>query len=134
MTNSTTATNSTLESDLEIHKHFSIEWWRIVVIIIMLIISGLFAGLNLGVNGLDIEALELMKQGPNYTDQEIKEAKYAEKLLPLRKRGNLLLCTILIGNIVINTGISILLEDKVTGYIALIVSTLLITVISEIIP
>ena len=100
----------------------------------MLIISGLFAGLNLGVNGLDIETLELMKQGPNYTDQEIKEAKYAEKLLPLRKRGNLLLCTILIGNIVINTGISILLEDKVTGYIALIVSTLLITVISEIIP
>ena len=133
MINSTNTTNTTL-ANIPDHKKFHIEWWRITAVVVMLFVSGLFAGLNLGVNGLDPKTLELMIQGPFENEQEEKEAKYAKKILPLRKRGNLLLCTILIGNIVINTGISILIESVFTGYIALIVSSLLITIISEIIP
>ena len=36
-----------------------IEWWRIVIMIGLCILSGLFSGLNLGLLGLDIRSLEV---------------------------------------------------------------------------
>ena len=96
--------------------------------------SGLFSGLNLGLLGLDVKNLELLTKGPFNSEQEAKDAKYAEKILPLRRRGNLLLCTILLGNVTVNSGLSILMGDLTSGTMGLILSTAIITIFGEIIP
>ena len=36
------------------------EWWKWVAIVVLIILSGCFSGLNLGVLGLDLKDLELM--------------------------------------------------------------------------
>jgi hypothetical protein len=42
----------------------TIEWWKIVICAVLGILSGLFAGLNLGVMSLDTKYLELLTMGP----------------------------------------------------------------------
>ena len=41
-----------------------------------------------------------------------KERKNAEKIMPLRKRGNLLLCTLLLGNTLVNAAIAVRLRVR----------------------
>jgi metal transporter CNNM len=58
----------------------------------------------------------------------------AKKIYPLRRKGNLLLVTLLLGNVAVNAAISILLGSISSGLVAGIVSTALITLFGEIIP
>lgn len=60
--------------------------------------------------------------------------KDAKKIYPLRKNGNLLLCTILLGNVAVNAAIAIFLSSLTTGLIGGIISTGLIVLFGEIIP
>ena len=96
--------------------------------------SGMFSGLNLGLLGLDVKQLELLTKGPFENDEEEKDAEYAKKILPIRRRGNFLLCTILLGNVTVNSALSILMGDLTSGVTGLIVSTAIITIFGEIIP
>lgn len=104
-------------------------WFSIIIYFILLFHSSLFSGLNLGLMSLDISELEiLMKIGtPN-------EQKYAAKIYPLRKRGNFLLCSILLGNVLVNTVSTLILGDMVSGIYAALGSTFLIVIFGEIIP
>ena len=111
-----------------------VEWWRWCLILALIVLSGCFSGLNLGVLGLDTKDLELMTQGPYETKDEEKEGTLARKLLPLRRRGNLLLCAILLGNVMVNSILSILMADIAGGVIAVVTSTALIVVFGEIVP
>mgnify|MGYP002877989704 CR=1 FL=1 len=43
------------------------------------------------------------------------ERIWAQKILPLRDRGNLLLCTLLLGNTLVNALIAVLLADARTA-------------------
>ena len=61
------------------------EWWRWIVILGLIILSGCFSGLNLGVLGLDVKELELMTEEPYDSKEEEIEGKLARKLLPLRR-------------------------------------------------
>ena len=91
----------------------------------LVILSGIFSGLTLGYFSLDLAGLE---RKVNMGDI------HAEKVYPIRKRGNLLLCTLLLGNVAVNSAMAVFLSSIATGLVAGLVSTGLIVVFGEIIP
>lgn len=110
--------------------HFMPVWTMIIVLTLLLCLSGTFSGLNLGLMSLDKTELEIMiKSGTP------KEKEYAKVIKPIRKNGNFLLCSILIGNVLINNTMAILLDDLTgSGLIAIVGSTVSIFIVGEIIP
>jgi len=97
----------------------------VFIILGLLLLSGLFSGLNLGFMSLGKEDLERKIKGGD------RRAKIVYKL---RKNGNLLLCTILIGNVLVNNTLAIYMGEMFTGTFAIIVATALIVIFGEIIP
>ncbi|CAL1537272.1 unnamed protein product [Lymnaea stagnalis] len=63
-----------------------------------------------------------------------KEKAWAKRIGPLRKRGNLLLCTLLLGNVMVNSTFTILFDNMTNGLTAVISSTIGIVVFGEIMP
>eukprot|EP00316_Scyphosphaera_apsteinii_P000238 CAMPEP_0119313998 /NCGR_PEP_ID=MMETSP1333-20130426/31204_1 /TAXON_ID=418940 /ORGANISM="Scyphosphaera apsteinii, Strain RCC1455" /LENGTH=591 /DNA_ID=CAMNT_0007319007 /DNA_START=301 /DNA_END=2076 /DNA_ORIENTATION=- len=58
----------------------------------------------------------------------------AQRILPVRKRGNLLLCTLLMGNAVVNAFLSILTASMTSGFVGAALSTGFILIFGEILP
>jgi metal transporter CNNM len=59
---------------------------------------------------------------------------YAKRVLPLRKRGNFLLCSIVLANVLVNSLGTVLLDSLVHGLFAVIGATIMIVLMGEIIP
>ena len=83
----------------------------------------------LGLLSLDTTNLEVLQEAG---DEE--EQKYAKVISPLRKSGNLLLCTLLLGNTLVNTMLSILLASRLNSWQGFVASTFLILIFGEILP
>ncbi len=94
-------------------------------IVLLLSLSAIFSGLTLGYFSLSKHDLERKMKIGNLN---------AEKVYKLRKNGNLLLSTLLIGNVAVNSSISIILGSIQSGVVAGIISTIIIVVFGEIIP
>jgi len=94
----------------------------------LLCMSGLFSGLTLGLLGLDPLSLKIVANG------DTENAEYAKKIMPIRKEGNLLLCTLLLGNVAVNSALAILLANFTGGIEGFILSTSFIVIFGEIIP
>lgn len=96
-----------------------------IIATVLVLFSGLFSGLTLGLLSLDVQSLK-------------RRAKRGEReaalILPIRRRGNLLLTTLLLGNVAVNTTLSIFLGSIASGIVAGITATALIVVFGEIIP
>lgn len=92
---------------------------------ILVAMSGLFSGLNLGLLSLRTSDL---KRKADLGDPD------ARRVLPIRERGNQLLTTLLLGNVAVNAAISIFLADISSGLVGGIVSTILIVIFGEIVP
>lgn len=97
----------------------------ILLIIFLLLLSATFSGLTIGMFSLSPSSLERKCKIGN---------KQAERVLSVRKKGNLLLSTLLMSNAAINSIISILLGDALTGIMAGIVATILIFLFGEVLP
>jgi len=96
--------------------------------VVLLFMSGLFSGLTLGLLGLDPTSLKIVAKG------DTENAKYAQDVMPIRAKGNMLLCTLLLGNVAVNSALSILLAKFAGGLIGFVLSTAFIVIFGEIIP
>ena len=91
---------------------------RIIAAVFLLCLSGLFSGLNLGLMSLDLTSLRILIE----TGSE-EEKGYAQQIEPIRRQGNFLLCTLLLGNVLVNNTLTILLDTLFGGLAAIIGAT-----------
>lgn len=96
-----------------------------VGIFFCLIQSAVFSGLTLGLFGLSRLKLEIEVESGNQAAVEVLE---------LRKDANLLLTTLLWGNVSINVLLTLLTDSVLTGLWAFFFSSVCITIFGEILP
>ncbi|PWN41200.1 DUF21-domain-containing protein [Ceraceosorus guamensis] len=95
----------------------------------LVILGGIFAGLTLGLMGLDMVNLQVLSTSGSETEQD-----HARKVLKLLEKGrHWVLVVLLLGNVVVNESLPIFLSDF-GGTAAVLVSTLLIVIFGEIVP
>lgn len=96
-----------------------------LIVVALLLLSALFSGMNLGLMSLD----------PHELKRKIALGDIrAAKIYPVRRRGNLLLVTLLMGNVAVISALSIYLDSIAHGLVAGIATTLLVTIFGEIVP
>ena len=105
-------------------------WVKLIVYVIFVCLNSIFNGLNLGLMALSVEELELLVK----TSDDENERKYAKNILPLRRKGNYLLCSILLSITLSGSISTLILDDLVAGLFAGIISTITLTFIGEILP
>jgi len=94
----------------------------------LLCMSGLFSGLTLGLCGLEPLSLQIVAEGDTHN------AQYAQKIIPVRAKGNLLLCTLLLGNVAVNAALAIFMANFTGGLLGFFLSTAFIVMFGEILP
>nr|XP_056702405.1 metal transporter CNNM4-like [Euleptes europaea] len=105
-------------------------WLHVSLIAVLIGLSALFSGLNLGLMALDPMELRIV-QNCGTENERI----YAAQIEPIRRKGNYLLCSLLLGNVLVNASLTILFDSLVnTNSISIAVSTLGIVLLGEIIP
>uniref|UniRef100_A0A670Z8A0 Metal transporter n=1 Tax=Pseudonaja textilis TaxID=8673 RepID=A0A670Z8A0_PSETE len=105
-------------------------WLQVLLLGVLLALSGMFSGLNLGLMALDPMELRIVQNCGSET-----EKRYARRIEPIRRKGNYLLCSLLLGNVLVNTTLTILLDDLIgSGLVAVIASTSGIVIFGEIVP
>ncbi|NWS78821.1 CNNM4 protein, partial [Crotophaga sulcirostris] len=115
---------------LEEKKSLLPLWLQVILIAGLLVLSGMFSGLNLGLMALDPMELRIVQNCGTE-----KEKRYARKIEPIRRKGNYLLCSLLLGNVLVNTTLTILLDDLIgSGIGAVVASTIGIVIFGEIVP
>ncbi|KAG8215827.1 hypothetical protein J3R82DRAFT_7769 [Butyriboletus roseoflavus] len=97
---------------------------------VLVVLSGIFAGLTLGYMSLDETQLNVLS-----ISGTPQQKQYAAKIKPIRENGHLLLVTLLLANMIVNETLPII-SDPILGGGAqsVVVSTVLIVIFSEIIP
>jgi metal transporter CNNM len=96
-----------------------------VIVLGLLALSGIFSGLNLG----------LMSLGPHELKRKAALGdSRAKRVYGVRRRGNLLLVTLLLGNVATISALSLVLDAVMSGILAGLLTTALITIFGEIIP
>lgn len=102
---------------------------HLLLIVLLLTLSGLFSGLNLGLMSLDKTDLKIIMNTGSKSERD-----YASSIAPVRNHGNFLLCCLLFSNVLVNATLTILVDDLTSGLIAIAGSTLAIVIFGEIIP
>ncbi|HIA92169.1 TPA: DUF21 domain-containing protein [Candidatus Saccharibacteria bacterium] len=98
---------------------------EIVLIVFLLACSAGFSGLTLGLLSLDVHEL---KRKSDLGDQQ------ATLVYPIRARGSELLVTLILGNVLVNSILTVILDSITNGVMAVLLSTTLIVIFGEIVP
>ncbi|KAF8168916.1 hypothetical protein BJ912DRAFT_1034723 [Pholiota molesta] len=115
---------------LRLQPTFPVSIVLVILIPVLVLSSGLFAGLTLGYMSLDETQLNVLSISGT-PDQR----KYANKIKPIRKNGHLLLVTLLLANMIVNESLPVILDPILGGgVLSVVVSTALIVIFAEIIP
>ncbi|CAO3635147.1 unnamed protein product [Mucor hiemalis] len=104
---------------------------RLVIVATLVLLGGVFAGLTIGLMGLDQTNLHVLIETGTPSEQ-----KNAKKVLALLDRGkHWVLVTLLLSNVIINETLPIILDGVLSGgWQAVVVSTGLIVIFGEVIP
>lgn len=97
----------------------------VIEVILLVLVSAVCSGLNIAVMSLDMADLRRKAKLGN---------RQAKRILPLRQRTHLTLAAILLTNVAAVSACSLVLDQRLNGWIAGALSTLLIVVFGEIIP
>ncbi|KAI0691244.1 hypothetical protein C8T65DRAFT_745517 [Cerioporus squamosus] len=106
-------------------------WYKLVVSIGLVLAGGVFAGLTLGLMGLDELHLRVLAT----SSDDPKERKNAQKVLSLLSQGrHWVLVVLLLGNVIVNESLPIFLDSALGGGLAAVVISTTMIVIFGIIP
>lgn len=102
--------------------------FKLVAIAVLVLLGAVFAGLTLGLMGLDLTNLHVIKESGTPEEQA-----NATKVLHLLDKGkHLVLITLLLSNVIVNETLPIILDSVLGGGIqAVIISTALIVIFGE---
>ena len=100
-----------------------------VAVFVLNVLSALFSGLVLGLLSLDITELEVLKKCGTET-----ERRHATAIIPMRRHSNLLLSSLVIGNVIVNYGLQEVLDTLFPGPIGFVTTTVCVTIFGEILP
>lgn len=100
-------------------------WFNLIIVVLLVILSGTFAGLTLALFSIKLTTLE----------RKIRLGdRNALRVYKFRKNSNLLLCTLLLGNVASYTIMAVFLGSITSGVIAATIATALIFIFGEILP
>src|SRR5581483_2217698 len=97
----------------------------VLEVLLLVAASAVCSGLNIAVMSLDLADLRRKAKLGN---------KMAQHVLPLRRNAHLTLASILLTNVAAVSATSLVLDQRFNGWIAGLLSTLLIVVFGEIMP
>ncbi len=100
-------------------------WLNFFIVVVLVLLSGTFAGLTLALFSLQLTTLE---RKVRLGDEQ------ALKVYRIRQKGNLLLCTLLLGNVASYTVMAVFLGSITSGVVAGFTATALIFMFGEILP
>ncbi|KAI0041506.1 DUF21-domain-containing protein [Auriscalpium vulgare] len=104
-------------------------WWKLFISVFLVLLGGVFAGLTLGLMGLD----ELHLRVLSTSSEDPTDRKNAQKVLKLLNRGrHWVLVVLLLGNVIVNESLPIFLDSALGGGVAAVVIST--TMIGAIIP
>ncbi|KAM3745230.1 hypothetical protein ACB098_06G110500 [Castanea mollissima] len=102
---------------------------RKILITLLALFAGLMSGLTLGLMSMSLVELEVLVKSVTPSDR-----KHVAKILPVVRRQQLLLCTLLICNAVAMETLPILLDSLVTASGAIVISVTSVPLFGEILP
>ncbi|EZG68905.1 putative transmembrane protein [Gregarina niphandrodes] len=100
-------------------------------------VSGIAAGLTLGILTLDLTRLRIIVESgkrPDASSVEKVQGRRAARLVNIRASGNQLLITLLLVNVATNAAFSILMGETTSNVSGFLLSTGIITIVGELIP
>lgn len=125
--------NTFVKPRKEIPELWSPEFWeKLIMSGILVLLGGVFAGLTLGLMGLDELHLRVLAA----SSEDPKEKRNAKQVLKLMQKGrHWVLVVLLLGNVIVNESLPIFLDSAIGGGIAAVaISTTAIVIFGEIIP
>ncbi|CAO3597310.1 unnamed protein product [Absidia cylindrospora] len=112
-------------------SQWTVYAFKLVAVCVLVLLGAIFAGLTLGLMGLDLTNLQVIKASGTPEEQY-----NADKVLRLLAHGkHWVLVTLLLSNVVVNETLPILLDSLFGGgWQAILLSTVLIVIFGEVIP